>query len=399
MSLSFFHIYDLLADNPELMGLWLSAHEGEFLALPVLIRELAKTFIFYPVDHEYQYDLLTAYTMVYSPYNSVLPHLVAWSREPGSGKSAVPKLISSLTGHKICQGASTVTSLRNAIKQGRFENGEDSEEVTEKPFHLLFDDINERKFFNDRNLLEILKCSYSRKSEIVTIAGTEGAIIEFKTFCPKVLTSVSQFWLNSSLGELQRRILLLVHTKAPDAVALEDIDYFSFESEDEKPGFNRNLISNFWECEENLTKFRKYTRKALKECPKHLKAHNEIISILCTIFGYKLSYATEIVNNAVEKLTTTRLQQTLVEILQSKADSFLRSPSLKEIISLTGIPQDEWLNIRLVNIDKFLKFRSEVIAHELCSESSILSPQECLLSLGYSCQSGLWVLLPEDKDQ
>ena len=217
-------------------------------------------------QHEYQYRLLVSYIFIPSSICSVLPHLICQGPS-GSGKSAVPKLISEFYGYQVFQGATTTVALRNEINSKRWIEG------VERNFHLLWDDIDITILKRDNSLLSILKSSYSRKTECVSISGGSGINITFRTFCPKVISTIHQFWNIPEFIELKRRILILLHQKI-DASDLLDIDYLSFS------GINSAKFELFWNPEREAL-----LKKATSKWLRKLKPFQEQGKVLSELFA------------------------------------------------------------------------------------------------------------------
>jgi hypothetical protein len=385
ISQSSIDIREILPDYPSLSRMYLAVNNGNLLSeLPYLVRELLQLFVWFPQERSYQYDLIAAYLMVNSNQHSVLPHLICWSDKPGSGKSVIPKFFNQLRGVPLFQGSSTYASIRNAIMSGRFETDPDTKELLdEKPYFLLFDDIR-NEILLQSYFLELLKCSYSRKSEIVAIASEKGQNLEFKTFCPKVLTTIRQFWEDERLIELKRRILVMVHSQLPEEIHLEDIDYIEISQSWDVNAFNR-----YWEH-----KGLKSLRACLKNFPKEFKAYIEIGAILVDCFEYSIQEAIHVFARVQDTLNEIKDLDSLTQHLGNKESEWTTIPTAKHYAVLKDTSPEHWLNVRIANIDAFLKIRQNAITYQYCNETTICTPQQSLKELNFKCIDGYWIKFP-----
>lgn len=200
------------------------------LELPKLVEQINRACIDYAED--WKYKILTSYMLIPSSFCKVLPHLVLQGVS-GTGKSAPAKIISKMYGvekYPLYSSSTTATAFRNYIEKARYnsnlnENGLIERE--ERNTFLLIDDINVKTLTDSSLLFPMLKCSYSRTSDIISISAGNGENYDFRTFCPKVMSSICRFWELEQFNELKRRILVLTHK--PSYENLLDIDYYDID--------------------------------------------------------------------------------------------------------------------------------------------------------------------------
>lgn len=165
--------------------------------------------------------IAATYLMLPSALCDTLPYL-ACIGEAGSGKSTIGFIASGLWGTQPLQGNSTFASLRNWVSKNSFYDTGNQQLAN---CMLVWDDIT-GYFLKDIKMYSFLKSGYSIKSSICTIALEKGDILQFHTFCPKVLSSIDKFYLRSEFTEITRR-LLIIPTQKLDKMTDSSLSQYS----------------------------------------------------------------------------------------------------------------------------------------------------------------------------
>lgn len=158
--------------------------------------------------------ILAAYTMLPSMLCKIIP-VLALKGCAGSGKSQILTGISKLLNVTMVAGNSTAASIKNTINRLRWKDP--STLQYEKNCHLLLDNVNSETFDSNETLGCFLN-GYNRETDRQYISIGKGENIEFRTFCPKVFTSV---WDIES-PELLRRLLVIRTSKSIDLEGVGD---------------------------------------------------------------------------------------------------------------------------------------------------------------------------------
>jgi hypothetical protein len=148
--------------------------------------------------------IVLAYVLLPSALCKTLPYLF-FNGEAGSGKSSVGTIGSGLNNNETQQGNTTFASLRNWVNRYSFH---DSQHTSPKNCCLVWDDITSA-FLRDPKMYSFLKSGYSEKSSICAIALPEGEILQFHTFCPKIMSSIDPFYYRSEFVEITRRLIII----------------------------------------------------------------------------------------------------------------------------------------------------------------------------------------------
>lgn len=176
-------------------------------------------------DHDIQLPVLVAYSLVNQKWAKALPILFL-NGVSGSAKSQVIKINKALHNCGSIQGPDcTFVSLRNEIKR-QYWLDEEAGFVRDGAM-LLFDNVWERTFLNDDNLLSMLLRSYELSNAVVTTSSqTFGENTSYQVFSSKIISSVQTF--NSpKLHEIHRRVLTIrfKRLKDMDKEEIEQLDF------------------------------------------------------------------------------------------------------------------------------------------------------------------------------
>jgi hypothetical protein len=209
--------------------------------------------------HETEYKLLASFAMIQSTLCSIVP-VIQLLGDSGSGKSQMLLAIELLSGQEPIAGGSTGASLKNHINLIRWV---DPTVMTyEKNCLLLVDNTNSDTFDSNDCLAAFLN-GYNRKTDKQFISNGKGENIEFRTFCPKLFTSIWQI----ESKELMRRTLVIRTRKTKDLDNTLELDAINW-------AVPAAEIRNFWEQPINWHEFAA-TRKQLQasQKPRHSKEY------------------------------------------------------------------------------------------------------------------------------
>lgn len=160
--------------------------------------------------------ILGAYTCFHSIAAKFAPILFL-SGSSGTGKSNITLLIASLRGVQktILGGSSTFASVRNTLNRSRWKyystelaGGNDYSRSNEKLSMLFWADIKAANL-QDPKMYGLLRNGTSRFEDKLTIAGEDGKNLEFYVFCPKVISSIEDFYTQAKFSELKRRLMIV----------------------------------------------------------------------------------------------------------------------------------------------------------------------------------------------
>ena len=267
-----------------------------------------------------QIPIITAYILIPSALGKILPILFCYGKQ-GTGKSTIGKIASKIHGVSIFNAETTFAAFKNATNQRRWDMS-DEENPKEKNAICILDDIKEDFFREKPQFYSILKSGYDRNTDTMEIASNNaGQNLTFRTFCTKIIGSVSNLHCNPKFKELQRRLIIIRHKKFENLsfqdkkecyllshnLVRKNYDLFSDDKDvilethelqalQKWDGSNRldidnfdwtgfdNFYKEFWQDINNCVCFAKIRKRLGKrkkdfELPKVFDSHNWIISI------------------------------------------------------------------------------------------------------------------------
>jgi hypothetical protein len=217
------------------------------LSLPENIRLLLDNSVVLP-QHNLQAPIFVTYSLLPSAVCKIVPILYCFG-EKGSGKTQLLIIASALHKAEINNPGKTFAALRNEFNKTRWWDPETLQ--SEKNTCFIYDNVN-AKTFQDEKLYNLFLVGYSRKTDAMGISDSNGGILYFRVFSPKIISSVHAHFADPGLSELSRRVLPL-HTKQwermlPEEkvdISLEDIrDKIDLESTN--LSFLRTQFLEFW---------------------------------------------------------------------------------------------------------------------------------------------------------
>ncbi|MEG3842602.1 hypothetical protein [Microcoleus sp. herbarium14] len=316
--------------------------------------------------HETEYKLLSSFAMMQSSLCSIVP-VIQLLGDPGSGKSQALLAIAELSGQTPIAGGSTGASLKNHINSIRWVDP--SSMTYEKNCLLLVDNANASTFESDECLAAFLN-GYNRKTDRQFISNGRGENIEFRTFCPKLFTSV---WHIES-KELARRTLVIKTKKTKNLANTVELDAINWSAP-------AAAIATFWEQPINWQAFAS-TRKELQSIakPRHSKEHWILLRDLLTT-----GIVTEVFHDT--KTAIDELSDWL-DLATKKRIRLIDSVIIEAIENYAGCKQLEWATLgSITSLDiptKVIKQAIDTAVSEgLIERPKLLALQECLLTLGF----------------
>lgn len=285
---------DINALNPdELYSLesesWRSLYDGDN---PIeALSGMVNKFVLLPFP-KLQSTLAALYMMSSSKWSRVLPILLCYGSK-GTGKSTIATLAAKLHDTVLCSANDTFSSIRNNLNKRFLDN----EQTIERDGVLLaWDNIYIRSFELDPRIYQLFLYGYSRDSDIVSIANRDGTNISFRTFCPKIASSVEAIHLHPNFSELRRRLLILNHKKSEslsekeregliflDANQLEDMADYSWLEFDQ-------VYNGFWMSENNIKLYVSNRRRVSKMQNRPIDKEKWVISVDLITVGLSLEY-------------------------------------------------------------------------------------------------------------
>jgi hypothetical protein len=270
-------------------------------------------------EQEKFYDLLAILFLTPSALSKCLPTVYAIGAS-GCGKSKIGKFAAQMWGVETFSPSSTFSSLRNAVDGSKFFQG-DEERRIEKNTIFVFEDLDPQVLQEKPDIFRILKFGYSRATDLITIAKPDGGNIEFRTFCLKVISSVTPIFADARYGELRRRALVIPHQKleiVPDHWI--DVDLVPWH------GFSA-FVHGYWHNDIRCLRFIK-ARKELSQNARRKQEKYGIPSDVWTMLldplacgvtlGYESSEALELLANHYHNTNHFIKQRSVLHELLSK---------------------------------------------------------------------------------
>ena len=204
----------LFASEDGITNTWRELYDDSLL-LPDNFLHLLRSTVYLPHDF---YDVIAVYALLPSALCRNIPYLFLCGAS-GSGKSTIGKLISFLHGVKINSSSNTFAGVRNDLdKRRRVIVDRVDPENPEQTFRtyaegntcMVWDDVDASVFASSPNLYRLFKFGSNRASSVITLSSKEvGENLEFSTFCPKTLSSISPLHLDDRFRELRRRLIVI----------------------------------------------------------------------------------------------------------------------------------------------------------------------------------------------
>lgn len=263
---------------------WETLYDRDKLLSHNLLNLLKKT-VWLPSGN-LAYELITAYILLPSALARVCPILFL-NGARGTGKSTIGFLASKLHGVHVHTSADTFPAIRNDLEARKWIVDLETRKVYERNAILIWDDIDEGVFATKPDIYRMLKFGYDKESDTISISTTKpGVNVQFRCFCPKIISSCSPLHVSSSTLELQRRMLLVKTKKIEEFSESErqangiygellspsrlDLAQYSWK------GFEQEFI-NFWN--EDFARYYVAIRKEISQNPPNLDSHAMPISI------------------------------------------------------------------------------------------------------------------------
>lgn len=315
----------------------------------------------------WEYKFLAAYASLPSMLCKVLP-VVELFGQAGSGKTQLLLAVSAISGQGVISGQSTGASLKNHINSIRWVDP-DSKSV-EKNCLLLIDNLNQDSFKKEEYLSFFLN-GYNKKTDKCCISNGKGQNIEFRTFCPKMYTTI---WEKTST-ELARRTVVIKTTKTTKLDNVLDPDDIYW-----KP--LKDSVKLFWKEEDNWQLFKDLDRNFHKlPKPRHSKEQWTLLKwvlVSGVTIGIWSDLNTAIAETSNWLYAALKSRHTLLEVLVLK--------SLEDIL---GFKQNEWQtlsqSVKIHIIPRHLKDAIDVAVRDgLIDKPKLSDVQQVLTKLGFA---------------
>lgn len=161
-------------------------------------------------NFEIQGKIAAVYLLQSSRLARTLPILFSWG-ERGSGKSTLAVLASKLRGiNQIFSATDTFASIRNSLDLMRWHDPS-VKSIEKEGAILCWDNLHAETLISDNKLYQMMLCGYSRATERLQIAGSDGFNREYRVFCPKIISSIDPLHQRFQFAELERRLIVLIH--------------------------------------------------------------------------------------------------------------------------------------------------------------------------------------------
>jgi len=207
-------------------------------------------------------DILTAYISLPSALCNRLPILALYG-EKGSGKSTIGKLANIV--HfgrqwqtKTLSPSDTFASIRNELSMRKYIGS------IERNTMMVWDDVSTETLLNNLSLYQLLKVGYDRATDTISMAGKSGENITFRVFSPKIASSVTAWFVDPRLDEIQRRVIAVetIQLKEDiDLVSVEEFDWLGFD----------NLFNSYWRNEGRINSFLSTKKSLIRKGSKFKK--------------------------------------------------------------------------------------------------------------------------------
>lgn len=209
--------------------------------------------------------MLLAYLSLPSALCSRLPILALYG-EKGTGKSTIGKLANIIHfgrqwQSKTLSPSDTFASIRNELSMRKYIG------AIERNTIMVWDDISTETLLNNLSLYQLLKVGYDRATDSISMAGKSGENITFRVFCPKIASSVSAWFIDPRLDEIQRRVIPIETMSIGVDIELVSVEEFDW------GGFN-NLYSNYWQNETRIKSFLATKKSLIRKGSKFKKMFN-----------------------------------------------------------------------------------------------------------------------------
>ncbi|MFG6099051.1 hypothetical protein SPB21_27645 [Leptothoe sp. ISB3NOV94-8A] len=209
--------------------------------------------------------MAAVYLWLNSNWATQVPYLFSYGPE-GAGKSLIATLIEKMIDIECLSATSTARSVRNEVNNLRFPEGYDGEESD--CFFLVWDNVN-LDTFNDPDMLGVFLQGAIKGKDIWKIcSSTSGQNDSFRTFSPKVYSSVWPLHCDPKLKELTRRCIVLIHEKL-DESELGERELLDIESIDFTDFFELKIL-NFYQDKERFFKYEEFKKAWKKQRKKGL---------------------------------------------------------------------------------------------------------------------------------
>lgn len=192
-------------------------------------------------DEEIQLPIAAIYMWLNSNWALQVPYLFSYGPE-GSGKSAIATVAEKMLDIESLQAGSSAVAIRNEVNNSRFPDGEGTQE--NDSFFLVWDNVNQDTLEN-KDIYNIFLSGAVKGKDIVKISSSEsGRNLVFRTFSPKIYSSIHALHARPDYRELTRRVMVLFHEKLSEEtlgdrelLSSDEVDFSCFFESQIEPFF------------------------------------------------------------------------------------------------------------------------------------------------------------------
>lgn len=164
-------------------------------------------------ERNIQMPVALAVAMANAKWCRTLPILFSCG-SAGTGKSTFATIAAASRETRLWTANDTFASLRNDLSMLRFLDPPINSQYRDGPL-LAWDNLGPETL-KDPKLYQLLLLGYSKKTEVMSIAGGEQGNLTFHTFSSKIFSSIHPFHLLDEFSELARRLIVIFHSKIDD---------------------------------------------------------------------------------------------------------------------------------------------------------------------------------------
>lgn len=238
--------------------------------------------------------ILTSYILIPSKWAKILPILFSFGAK-GSGKSTTAIFASKMHGfNQVFSATDTFASIRNSLDMMRWIDPK-HKELEKEGAILAWDNIHAGTLERDERIYQMLLFGYSRASDKICIASTDGTNKEFYVFSPKIISSIDDLHLMPRFEELHRRLLVIPHKPWHDFTLDERKEYEGFDIHSDRLDLDsihwdgiEDKFFAFWNSQENCKNYARYRTLLTRKNSKFhhsIKPEQWIISIDLIVTG------------------------------------------------------------------------------------------------------------------
>jgi hypothetical protein len=236
------------------------------------------------------YPVIVSYLLSPSALCRRLPLLALYGLK-GTGKSTLGKWANVIHfGARWTKSTfspdDTFAAIRNALSSRKYIGG------IERNTMMVWDDISTDVLLRNPSLYQLLKIGYDKSTDTIKIASPNGENIDFHVFSPKIISSVSPWFLDPRLTEIQRRVIA-IKTKKIDSLTFdllnpEDFFWAEFELQLSEYWQDVSRCAEFINNRKVITRRNSKVRKLFTHDSSRWAISHDLIAVMSTLFHSEL---------------------------------------------------------------------------------------------------------------